>query len=345
MIKVGIVGATGYAGQQLLWLLFNHSKIDVCFLSSYNYANSAYSQVYPQYNTFINKYCIDMQTAEKKLPMIDVLFSALPHGKFFPIIEKALNQGVKVIDLSADFRIKDSNVFKKWYQIEHPKKYLLKNSVYGLPELYKEKIRKAKLVANPGCYPTASILALAPLVNSQLVDLSSIIIDAKSGISGAGRKPKLSNVFSECNESIRAYSVTCHRHTAEIEQEISNLYGDKINLSFIPHLIPMNRGILATCYVTLKKNISEESLYSLYEDFYRDEYFVRITSKLPETKWVKRSNLCDIGIRVDKRTSKVLIISAIDNLIKGAAGQAVQNMNIMFGFEETEGLKLISITP
>ncbi len=345
MIKAGIIGSTGYAGQQLTWLLHYHKNVEVDFLSSHNHAGSAYAQVYPNYKGFIQKKCIDISSAEEKLSYIDVLFIALPHGKAFHLAEKAIKLGVKVIDLGADFRLKSSDLFKKWYQLDHPCAYLLQDAVYGLPEIYKEKIKNTSLVANPGCYPTASILGLAPLLKSKLVDFSSIIIDAKSGVSGSGRKANTGSLFAECNESVKAYGLPAHRHTPEIEQELSNLSEEDIKLSFTPHLIPMNRGILATCYANLKENIGEEELYQLYKQFYKDAYFVRVREDIPETRYVRGSNFCDIGIRIDPRTKRVIILSAIDNLVKGAAGQAVQNMNLMFGFNETEGLTLLSMAP
>ncbi|QEK10940.1 N-acetyl-gamma-glutamyl-phosphate reductase [Crassaminicella thermophila] len=345
MIKVGIIGSTGYAGQQLVWLLHRHRETKIVFLSSYNYAGLPFSNVYPEYYQFIQDLCIDIHTVEKKLSSIDLLFIALPHGKSFAITKKALDLGVKVIDLGADFRLKNTTTYKKWYGLNHELPEFLSTSVYGLPEINKKDIKKANLIANPGCYPTASILALAPLLKHKIIDPNSIIIDAKSGVSGAGRKANVATLFAECNESIKAYGVGCHRHTPEIEQEVSNIYGQDILLSFTPHLIPMNRGILATCYGSLVEKISQEDLYKIYEDFYKDGYFIRIRKEIPQTKWVKGTNLCDIGICIDERTDRVIIVSAIDNLIKGAAGQAIQNMNIMFDIEETEGLKFISMTP
>jgi N-acetyl-gamma-glutamyl-phosphate reductase len=345
MIKVGIIGATGYAGQQLTALLYHHKKVELCFLSSHNYSGLSFSEVYPQFNHFIQDRCIDIQTAMDRFSSIDILFIALPHGKSFDIVQKALHAGIKVIDLGADFRLKNAATYKQWYGLDHRCDNLLSTSIYGLPELYKESIKKATLIANPGCYPTASILGLAPLLKYQYIKPSSIIIDAKSGVSGSGRSPNISSLFGECNESIKAYGVASHRHTPEIEQELSLLYEQDIFLSFTPHLVPMNRGILATCYSQLKTELKEEELYKVYQDFYQKEHFIRIRKDLPETRWVKGTNLCDIGIRVDHRTGNVIIISAIDNLIKGAAGQAIQNMNLMFDMEETEGLQRFAMLP
>lgn len=345
MIKVGIIGSTGYAGQQLVWLLRRHKKVSIIFLSSHNYTDSSFCDVYPQYDGFIKELCIDIHTAEKNLSLIDILFIALPHGKSFDITKKAIKLGVKVIDLSADFRLKNVKAYETWYGIPHRGNHLLPTCVYGLPELYRENIKKTNLIANPGCYPTASILALAPLIKEKIIDTNSIIIDAKSGVSGAGRKANIGALFSECNESIKAYGVGTHRHTPEIEQEVSNIYGENIYLSFTPHLIPMNRGILTTCYGNLKEKITEENLSKIYKDFYKGEHFVRIRKNLPETRWVKGTNLCDIHVCVDERVGRVIVVSAIDNLIKGAAGQAVQNMNILFDINETEGLTLVSMLP
>jgi len=345
MIKAGVVGATGYAGQQLIWLLHNHQMSKILFASSHNYADKSFSDLYGQYYGHLEKVCINIQEAKENLSAIDVLFIALPHGKSFEIAEMALELGVKVIDLGADFRLKSAETYKEWYKLEHGCSNLLTKSVYGLPELYGDKIKKADLIANPGCYPTASILALTPLLKHHLIDPLSIIIDAKSGVSGAGRKANLATQFTECNESIKAYGVASHRHTPEIEQELSNVYGDDVVLSFTPHLVPMNRGILAVCYGNLSEMVSEETIMEIYKDFYKNKPFVRVMESPPETRWVKGSNLCDITVKVDKRTNRVICISAIDNLMKGAAGQAVQNMNLMFGFEETEGLEIISLFP
>ncbi|MBB6218398.1 N-acetyl-gamma-glutamyl-phosphate reductase [Anaerosolibacter carboniphilus] len=345
MIQAGILGATGYAGQQLIWFLLRHPSIRLNFLSSHNHTDISFHHIYQQYAGFIQNVCIDMHAAEEKLSDIDVLFIALPHGKAFDITKKALDLGVKVIDLGADFRLKSADAYKAWYGLEHEAEHLLSTAVYGLPEIYRDQIPTASLVANPGCYPTASILALAPLLKNHLIDPASIIIDAKSGVSGAGRAANIATLFTECNESIKAYGVASHRHTPEIEEILATLYGKELVISFTPHLVPMNRGILATCYGNLLEKQSQSQLYEIYNAYYQDEYFVRIVETLPETRWVKGSNLCDIGVKVDERTGRVIVVSAIDNLIKGAAGQAVQNMNLMFGFKEQESLDVLSMTP
>ncbi len=345
MIRVGVIGATGYAGQQLVWLLNKHTKTNIIFLTSYNYSDVSYDSIYRSYKGFLDNSCIDIHEAEEKLNSIDLLFIALPHGKSFDIVKKALALGVKVIDLGADYRLKSSSEYKEWYKLDHQYVDALSESVYGLPELYKEDIKDANLIANPGCYPTASILALAPLLKHGLIDASSIIIDAKSGVSGAGRSAKIANIFCECNESIKAYGIASHRHTPEIEQELSNIYGDNIALSFTPHLVPMNRGILATSYGSLSKDITNEDLITVYKDYYKDKRFVRVIDDVPETRWVKGTNLCDVTAKIDKRTNRVIAVSAIDNLMKGAASQAVQNMNIMFGLDESESLDLLAMAP
>ena len=345
MINIGVIGATGYAGEQLVWILRNHAEANVVFYGSHNYTGVPFSETYNNYIGFIEDICVDMEEAARQLDNIDVLFIALPHGKAFEITEKALDKGVKVIDLGADFRLKAKAVYEQWYQVEHTREQLLEQAVYGLPELNREKIKNCNLLANPGCYPTATILALAPLLKNKLIDINSVIVDAKSGVSGAGRTASINTLFTECNESIKAYGVTSHRHTPEIEQELSNVYGDDVLISFTPHLVPMNRGILSTCYGSLIKETNTEELLQLYKNFYAGEFFVKVIDPLPETRWVRGSNLCHISLRVDKRTNRVIVVSAIDNLVKGAAGQAVQNMNIMFGLKETEGLEFIAMAP
>lgn len=345
MVNIGIVGATGYAGEQLAWILHKHPMADVKFYNSHNYANIQFSDIYGNYEDFIEDRCVDMEEAFKRLKDIDVLFVALPHGKAFELAKEALRLGVKVIDLGADFRLKSEAVYKEWYGLEHQVPDLLEEAVYGLCELNREKIKNHNLIANPGCYPTATILGLAPLLKHKLIKQDSIIIDAKSGVSGAGRSANISSLFTEVNESIKAYGAPGHRHTPEIEQELGKLAGKNLVVSFTPHLVPMNRGILSTIYSDLSTDLTTDELIEIYKEFYKDEYFVKVVKGLPETRWVRGSNLCHIGVKVDRRTNRVLVVSAIDNLIKGAAGQAVQNMNIMFGFKETEGLEFLAMAP
>lgn len=344
-MRVGVIGSTGYAGQQLVWFLINHKKVEISFLASHSYSGNIYSNTYKNYSNFIHAKCINMQNLHEYLSSVDIVFIALPHGKSMNLTKNLISKGIKVIDLGADFRLKNHTVYEEWYGLKHKSNELLKDAVYGLPELNKKFIKHANLIANPGCYPTASILAIAPLIKNDLLQTNSIIIDAKSGVSGAGRSLNTASLFCECNETVKAYKIGDHRHTPEIEQELSILYRENINVLFTPHLIPMNRGILATCYGKPTKNFSLDNLEEIYKEFYSDDYFIRIVEDIPETKWVKGSNFCDIGIRFDKRTNNVVIVSAIDNLIKGAAGQAIQNMNIMFGFDEWEGLNFPSMIP
>lgn len=345
MIKAGIMGATGYAGEMLAWILYKHPEVEVDFYNSHNYANFQLNQLYGNYNGFIEDKCVDMEEAMARIDNIDVLFIALPNGKSFELTKKALSQGVKVIDLGADYRLNSKDEYEEWYGIKHELPLLLEEAVYGITELKRNEIQKSNLIANPGCYPTATILGLAPLLKNKLIETNSVIVDAKSGVSGAGRSANISSLFTECNESIKAYGVATHRHTPEIEQELSKLAEEKLFISFTPHLVPMNRGILSTCYSSLKKSLSTEEILEIYKDFYKDSYFVKITDGIPETRWVRGSNLCHISVRVDSRTNRVIVISAIDNLVKGAAGQAVQNMNVMFGFKETAGLDFIAMAP
>lgn len=345
MIRAGVIGSTGYAGQQLVWILSQRDDVSIIFQSSHNYTNFSYSDIYYNYHGFIQSTCIDMEQAISQLKNIDVLFIALPNGKSFDIVKKAISLGVKVIDFGADYRLKSPEIYTQWYKVNHEYPEALKEAVYGLPEINRNEIKTAKLIANPGCYPTASILAMAPLLKNKLIDTDTIIIDAKSGVSGAGRAANIPSLFAECNESIKAYGVACHRHTPEIEQELSHIYGDDILISFTPHLVPMNRGILATCYSKLNKKYKTEKIKSIYEEFYKDEYFVKVLDIVPETRYVRGSNLCHIGIKVDERTNRVIVISAIDNLMKGAASQAVQNMNLLFNLSETKGMEFPAMVP
>lgn len=345
LIRAGIIGSTGYAGEMLTWILHNHPKVDIAFLNAHSNAGVKYSDIYGSFFDIIDHTTVDMDEAEKMLSNIDVLFISLPHGKSFNLVEKALKQGVKVIDLGADYRIKSKDEYEKWYGVKHELTSALEESVYGLVELNRERIAKASLIANPGCYPTASILAIAPLLTNKIIDTNSIIIDAKSGVSGAGRNANVANLFCEVNESVKAYGIGTHRHTPEIEQELSNIADESLNITFTPHLIPMNRGIIATCYSKSKVNIDQKNLLELYKQFYGNNYFVKIVDKAPETRHVRGSNFCHVYSRFDERTGNIITVSVIDNLIKGAAGQAVQCMNLMFGLDETLGLNLAAMMP
>lgn len=338
-MKVGVIGSTGYAGQQVVGLLCHHPAVEIEFLSSYSFEGASYSSVYGVYKEILSHKCIGLTEALGKLDTIEVLFIALPHGKSLEIIEQVKNETIKIIDFGADFRLNDLEVIEEWYDLVHTDKALLKKAVYGLPELNRDKIKEASLVANPGCYPTASLLGLLPIINKDYIDKTSIIIDAKSGATGAGRNESLGMSYCETNENFKAYSVASHRHTPEIEAVLSEEAASEIIVSFTPHLVPMQRGILATIYVSLKEDIDIESIKNCYKSYYEDHAFVRVLDKLPETKWVSRTNFCDIGLTYDKRTKRLIIVSAIDNLVKGSAGEAIQNMNLMMGFPEVLGLE------
>ena len=345
-IKAGIIGATGYAGEELVRLLYSHPAVRIVNLSSKSYAGQPYSKVYPSYRDLIDDGC-SPEDLEALSEEADVIFLALPHGLASSKVTETVLKNCKIIDLGADFRLQDAGVYEAWYQVPHEGKALLKEAVYGLCEWKREAIRTTRLVANPGCYTTCSIMSLAPLVKEHRIQLDSVIIDAKSGVSGAGRGVSLGNHFAEVNESIKAYKVASHRHTPEIEEQLSDLAGEPMTLTFTPHLIPMQRGILAVCYAKLAKKETWESIAEVYEAYYGKEHFVRMMAKgeYPETRWVKGSNYVDIGFALDDRTGRIIVIGAIDNLVKGAAGQAVQNMNLIFGLAETLGLEQAPIFP
>ena len=347
MIKAGIIGAPGYAGQKMFWILNNHKEVELEFISSHSNTGEDMGNVYTNYKKYFEKKLISLEEAKENFKNIDVLFLALPHGLSEKLTKKALENNVKVIDLGADFRLDDSEIYEKWYKVKHNYPEINKNAVYGLPELYKEKIKNTKVVASPGCYPTSAILGMAPLLKNGLVDTKKIVVDSKSGVSGAGRSAKLDLIYAEVNENFKAYNVLKHRHTPEIKQEMDKLANGNINLVFTPHLLPINRGILSTIYLDVKdefkESLTEEKIYEIYNEFYKNEYFVRVTKDLPEIKNVKNSNICEIGVRYDKEFGNIVVVSAIDNLIKGAGGQAVQSMNILFGFEESEGLEFLSM--
>ena len=352
MKKVAIVGATGYTGQELVRLLLQHDQVEIVAATSHSYKGQKFSSVYPSALKFADFVCSedDLEELSKK---VDVIFVALPHGQAAAKVTEAVLERCKVIDLGADFRLHDAGAYKHWYGLEHPNPALLNLAVYGLPELNRKAIANARLIANPGCYATCSILTLAPLLKKEIIGPSSIIIDAKSGVSGAGRALDLGVHFDECNESIKAYKVASHRHTPEIEQVLTEFanHGDDIKLTFTPHLVPMNRGILVTAYGTLRSSHSQADLIACYEEFFAGERFVRIFSPsntaypYPETRWVKGANFFDVGITVDNRTNRIVAIGALDNLVKGAAGQAIQNLNIMCGFQEDVGLNFMPIFP
>ena len=346
MIKAAIIGATGYAGAELVRILSRHPFVELTAITSQSYAGQPFWQVYPHLYKYIDLTCEEMNLA-KLTEESDVIFMALPHGHAMPAVQETVRQNKKIIDLGADFRIDDPVVYEEWYKVTHTAVELLPEAVYGLPELNRKKIKDTKVLANPGCYPTSTILGLAPLLAKGLIDTDSIIIDSKSGVSGAGRGLSLNTHYSEVNESIKAYNIGKHRHTPEIEQEISKIAGQKITISFSPHLIPMIRGILSTIYAKLKPEALNADLGQLYREFYSEEPFVRVLPEglLPKTKDVSGSNFCDLAVVKDKRTGRAVVVSAIDNLIKGAAGQAVQNMNIMFGLPEDTGIDIPGLYP
>ena len=333
--------STGYSGYQLVSLLLRHTSAKIEFLSSLSYSGEFYPDIFPALKNNMDIKCINIQEVFDLIPQIDVLFLAIPHGKSFEIVNLSLKSNVIVIDLGPDYRLKDYKEYKYWYELDHRNTNLLKKSVYGLPELKRKHIRDAMLIANPGCYPTATILGLAPILKENLGDINSIVIDGKSGITGAGRSLSISSHFPEINESVKAYKIGNHRHTPEIEQELSEISGQKTLIQFTPHLLPMNRGILISSYIKSNCYVSQDYLENLYKHFYKNEYFIRIKSEIPETRFVSASNYCDIAVKYDKRTKNIIIISAIDNLMKGAASQAIQNMNIKFGINEYEGINML----
>jgi len=339
MIRAAIVGATGYTGSELLEILIGHPEVKVTSLTAKLDASIQIHDEFPRFRGRIDLPCTPLDVDEV-CKAADVVFLSLPHGVSMKFALPFTKAGKKVIDLSADFRFTDPAVFREWYGIDHEVEELLDRAVYGLPELHRAEIEEAELIANPGCYPTGAILALAPLFRNGLVDTDDVIIDSKSGVTGAGRRASIALSFGEVNESFRAYKIGRHQHTPEIDGELGRLAGKPVRALFTPHLVPMNRGILTTAYLTPLGRVSTEGIIALHKEFYGNAPFVRIADKgkLADTKDVKGLNYCDISIVADDRTGKIVVISAIDNLVKGAAGQAVQNMNLMCGFPETAGL-------
>ena len=352
MIKVGIIGATGYAGAELVRILMNHKEAEIKWFGSRSYIDQNYADVYQNFFEIVDAKCLD-DNMEELASQVDVIFTATPQGFLAGVLNESILSKVKIVDLSADFRIKDVATSEKWYKIEHKSPQFLEEAVYGLCEINRDKVTTGtRLVANPGCYTTCSILTAYPLVKEGIIDPDTLIIDAKSGTSGAGRGAKTPNLFCEVNESMKAYSVTTHRHTPEIEEQLGYAAGKEIVVNFTPHLVPMNRGILATEYATLNKKAdgtypTYEEIKAVYDKYYTKERFVRVLKKgvCPETKWVEGSNYVDVNFVVDERTHRVVMMGALDNLVKGAAGQAVQNMNLLFGLDEAEGLKMVPMFP
>ena len=346
MIKVGIIGSTGYAGGELVRLLTAHKHAEIVWYGSRSYIDKKYADVYRNMFEIVDNVCMD-DNMEELAERVDVIFTATPQGLCASLVNEEILSKVKIIDLSADFRIKDVATYEKWYGLEHKSPQFIEEAVYGLCEINREKVKKARLVANPGCYTTCSILTVYPLAKEGMIDMSTLIIDAKSGTSGAGRGANVSNLYCEVNENIKAYGVTTHRHTPEIEEQLGYAAEESVVLNFTPHLVPMNRGILVTGYAKLMRDVSDDEIKAIYDKYYADEKFVRVLEKevCPETKWVEGSNYVDINFRVDKRTGRIIMMGAMDNLVKGAAGQAVQNMNLMFGLGEAEGLELVPMFP
>lgn len=343
---MGIIGSTGYAGAEIVRILMNHPEAEIIWYGSRSYVDKKFSEVFGNMFQIVEDVCKGENISELS-EKADVIFNATPHGLCASLVNEEILEKTKIIDLSADFRIKDVAAYEKWYQINHPTPQFIPEAVYGLCEINRDKIKSARLIANPGCYPTCSFLSIYPLAKEGLIDMNSIIIDAKSGTSGAGRGAKVANLYCEVNESIKAYGVATHRHTPEIEEQLSYASGEDVVINFTPHLVPMNRGILVTAYANLKKDITEDEMFDIYHSYYDKEYFVRVLDKgiCPETRWVEGSNFVDVGIKKDSRTNRVIMMGAMDNLVKGAAGQAVQSMNIMFGLDEACGLKYAPFFP
>ncbi len=346
MIKAGIIGATGYAGSELVRILLGHKEVEIKWYGSRSYVDQKYASVYQNFFELVDEKCME-DDMEALADQVDVIFTATPQGLCASLINEHILSKVKIIDLSADFRLKDVKVYEEWYKIEHKAPQYIQEAVYGLCEINREDVKKARLVANPGCYTTCSILTCYPLVKEGLIDPNTLIIDAKSGTSGAGRGAKVDNLFCEVNENMKAYGVATHRHTPEIEEQLGYACGQEIRLNFTPHLVPMNRGILATAYASLKKEATYEEIKAVYDKYYQKEKFVRVLEKdvYPQTKWVEGSNYVDVNFKIDPRTNRIIMMGAIDNLVKGAAGQAVQNMNLLFGLKESEGLELVPMFP
>ena len=346
MIKVGIIGATGYAGSELVRILLGHKDVEIKWYGSRSYIDKKYASIYQNFFQLVDANCMD-DNMEVLADQVDVIFTATPQGLCASLVNEEILSKVKIIDLSADFRIKDVKVYEEWYKLEHKSPQFIEEAVYGLCEINREDVKKARLVANPGCYTTCSILTCYPLVKEGIIDPNTIIVDAKSGTSGAGRGAKVDNLFCEVNENMKAYGVATHRPTPEIEEQLGYACGEKITINFTPHLVPMNRGILATAYASLKKDVTYEEVKAIYDKYYADEKFVRVLEKdvCPQTKWVEGSNYVDVNFKIDPRTNRIIMMGAIDNLVKGAAGQAVQNMNLMFGLKESEGLELVPMFP
>ncbi len=351
MVKVGIIGATGYAGAEIARLLYNHPEAEIIWYGSRSYIDERFSSIYGNFFEIVDANCLD-DNMEELADKVDVIFTATPQGLCAGLVNDEILSKVKIIDLSADFRLKDVEIYEKWYGIEHKSPQYIKEAVYGLCEINRDSIRNARIIANPGCYTTCSILTAYPLVKEGLIDPNTLIVDALSGVSGAGRGAKTANLYCEVNESAKPYGVANHRHTPEIEEQLGYAAGGEVVINFTPHLAPMNRGILATEYATLTRKAdgslpSANEIRAAYEKYYKEEKFVRLLPDgvYPETRWVETSNYLDIGFKIDERTGRIIMMGAIDNLVKGAAGQAVQNMNILFGLKEDMGIDMVPAFP
>lgn len=346
MIKVGIIGSTGYAGAELVRLLYQHKEAEVVWYGSRSYVDKKYYSVYPNMFEIVDATCLDDNMAELA-DQVDVIFTATPQGLCASLVNDEILSKVKIVDLSADFRLKDVAVYEKWYKLEHKSPQYIPEAVYGLCEINREQVKGARLIANPGCYTTCSILTAYPLVKEGLIDPNTLIIDAKSGTSGAGRGAKVDNLFCEVNENMKAYGVAGHRHTPEIEEQLGYACGEEIVINFTPHLVPMQRGILVTSYASLMPGVTAEDIRAAYDKYYKGERFVRVLPEgmVPQTRFVEGSNYVDVNFVVDPRTGRVIMMGAMDNLVKGAAGQAVQNMNLLFGLPEEMGLEQVPMFP
>lgn len=344
-MKASIVGASGYAGEELIRLLHGHPNVEVAHLTSERHTGERISKLYPHLRNIYDNKLISLEDVRRIAEESDVIFIALPHGHAMKIVKEVSALPVRIIDLGADYRFADTSVYEKWYHVEHIDPHA--ERAYGLAELYRDQVRTAQIIGNAGCYTTASILALAPLVKTHLVDINTILIDAVSGVSGAGRSPKESTHYPEFYDSFTAYGAVSHRHTPEIEQALADVGGAAVTINFTPHLAPISRGILATCYATLRDGVTAEKIDEAFREMYAEEFFIRLLGRgaYPATKCVRGTNYCDIAWHIDPRTRRVIVFSAIDNLVKGAAGQAIQNMNIAFGLDERAGLDLVPMYP
>jgi len=340
MTKVSIIGATGYAGAELVRLLMMHPHAEIVSISSHSFEGSPLSEIYPAFGQ-LNAMICDNQT--EAVNAADIVFAALPHGLSEGLAQECFEKGKIFIDLGADFRFYDEKKYKEWYGLDYKHTEVHNQAVYALPELFRDKIKGKKIIGNPGCYPTSAALALAPAIKNNLISSTGIIADSKSGVTGAGRGLTQATHFPDCNEAFGPYKVASHRHTPEIEQTLGELFEEKVTITFVPHLLPVNRGILTTAYARLEKDLTEDDIHKIYVDFYKDEYFVRVLPKglTANIKTIKCSNFCDISVHLDARTNTLITVSAIDNMVKGAAGQAVQNMNILLGLDEKIGLEYV----